>query len=147
MSDQPATTSGHQVPSVAATAPTTPPAAEAMVALIQATTGTVLGPLVGEVAASRQTIERQADRVAELERENGRQAAELERAASIAVKLSDELDVARAQISTLEAQRAPHAVEVAPRPLADRFRTSAPWLLLVVILLLAVVVGQPAWVR
>src|SRR5437868_876390 len=38
----------------------TPPAADAMVALIQATIGTVLGPLVGELAASRQTIERQA---------------------------------------------------------------------------------------
>jgi hypothetical protein len=43
-----------------------------MVSLIQTTIGTVLGPLVGQVDAQRQTIERQADRIAELERENGR---------------------------------------------------------------------------
>jgi hypothetical protein len=48
-----------------------------MVSLIQTTIATVLGPLVAELAASRQTIERHADRVAKLERENGRLAAEL----------------------------------------------------------------------
>jgi excisionase family DNA binding protein len=56
---------------------TATPPAEAMVSLIQTTIATVLGPLVAELAASRQTNERQADRVAELERENGRLAAEL----------------------------------------------------------------------
>jgi excisionase family DNA binding protein len=40
-----------------------PAPAEAMVSLIQTTIGTVLGPLVGELAASRQTIERQADQL------------------------------------------------------------------------------------
>jgi excisionase family DNA binding protein len=50
--------------SVAATAAATPTAqAEAMVSLIQTTIGTVLGPLVAELAASRQTVERQADQL------------------------------------------------------------------------------------
>ena len=43
-----------------------------MVALIQTTIGTILGPVVAELAASRQTVERRAERVAELKRENGR---------------------------------------------------------------------------
>ena len=72
------------------------PQAEAMVALIQATIATVLGPLVGQLDAHRQTIERQADELKELARENGRQAAELERAASTAVALSAENDALRA---------------------------------------------------
>ena len=60
-----------------ATAPTAVPAqAEAMVSLIQATIGTVLGPLVGQLDAQRQTIERQADALRTLERENGELRAE-----------------------------------------------------------------------
>ena len=58
--------------SVAATTAVTPTAtAEAMVSLIQTTIGTVLGPLVGQLDAQRQTVERQAGRIAELEREVG----------------------------------------------------------------------------
>jgi hypothetical protein len=75
-----AATSGQGAASVAATTPTSTPAADAMVSLIQTTIGTILGPLVGQLDAQRQTIERQADRVAELERENGRLAAAAERA-------------------------------------------------------------------
>jgi predicted transcriptional regulator len=52
--------------------------ADVMVSLIQTTIATVLGPLVAEQTALRQTVERQADRVAVLERENGRQSAELD---------------------------------------------------------------------
>jgi len=77
--------------SVAATAPTTPTAqAEAMVALIQTTIATVLGPLVAEQTALRQTVERQTDVLRTLERENGMQAAELERAAAAVVALGEE---------------------------------------------------------
>jgi hypothetical protein len=47
-----------------------------MVSLIQTTIATMLGPLVGGLQLSRQTIERQADALRELERENGRQSAE-----------------------------------------------------------------------
>ena len=107
---------------------------EVMTPLIQTTIATVLGPLVAELAASRQANERQADELKELARENGRQSAELE--------------AARARILTLEASGAPHTVEAAPPgPFWSRWRTTAPWLLLVVILLLAFAVGQPAWVR
>jgi len=38
--------------------------AEALTGLVQATVATVLGPLVAELAASRQTNERQAERLA-----------------------------------------------------------------------------------
>jgi excisionase family DNA binding protein len=55
---------------------TAPAPAEAMVSLIQTTIATVLGPLVAEQAALRQTVERSATRVAELERENGSLTAE-----------------------------------------------------------------------
>jgi hypothetical protein len=40
-----------------------PPAAEAMVSLIQTTIGTVLAPLMAEQAALRQTVERQAEQL------------------------------------------------------------------------------------
>jgi ABC-type transporter Mla subunit MlaD len=79
-----------------ATAPTAATApADAIAAMITAT----LAPLVAELAASRQTIERQAKRVAELERENGRQSAELERALSTIVTLGDELAAERSKSS------------------------------------------------
>ena len=58
-----------------------------------------------------------------------------------------ELAAMRAQISTLEASASPQPVETAPRPFWSRWGMSAPWVLLVVILLLAFAVGQPAWVR
>jgi hypothetical protein len=64
--------------SAAVAAVATPKApAEALVSLIQTTIATVLGPLVAELAANRQ-----------LERDHGRQTAELERAASTIVALS-----------------------------------------------------------
>jgi excisionase family DNA binding protein len=43
-----------------------PAPAEAMVSLIQTTIATVLGPLVGQLDAQRQTIERQADAIGQL---------------------------------------------------------------------------------
>jgi hypothetical protein len=56
-----------------------------MVSLIQATIGPVLGPLVAELAASRQVNERQAEQlagyaamIAELREDRGRLTAELE---------------------------------------------------------------------
>jgi hypothetical protein len=115
-----------------ATAPPTVAAqAEAMVSLIQTTIGTVLGPLVSQLDAQRQTIERQADRVADLERENGRQSAELERAASIAVKLSDDLEAARAQMSTLTAPAASGSVEQPTRRPGGFWPPCAVWLVAV----------------
>jgi hypothetical protein len=57
--------------------PALQPAGDAIAAMIQATLTPILGPLVAELAASRQANERSQDRVAALERENGRQGAEL----------------------------------------------------------------------
>ena len=91
-----------------------------------------------ELGTSRQRIE-------DLARENGRQSAELERAASIAVKLSDDLEVARAQISMMEARTAPESVEPTPGPPGNRWRALAPWLF--VAALLAIVVAGVAWPR
>lgn len=113
-----------------ATVDTTPSAApapaEAMVSLIQATIGTVLGPLVGELAASRQAIGRQADRIAELERENGRLTA------------------------TLEARRAPESVETAPNPSSiPLWLWGARWWLMaaVAVTLAAAVAALLVWPR
>ena len=94
-SDQETPVSGQSAATVAATTAATTPAADAMVSLIQATIGTILGPLVAELGASRQTVERQADALRQLEREYGRQAAKLERAASAIVGLGNELEQPR----------------------------------------------------
>ena len=47
----------------------------------------------------------------------------------------------------VEAPGAPQPVTPTMGPLYGRWRSWAQWLLLVVILALAFVVGQPAWVR
>ena len=97
MSDRPEATSGQDETNVAATAPITPTAtAEAMVALIQTTIGSVVAPLVGQLDAQRQTIERQAEEIAGLREERGRQSAELERAAAALVALGAENEALRA---------------------------------------------------
>jgi len=85
---------------------------------------TFLVPLVAALERSQATVNSQAETI-------GRQSAELE--------------AARARISTLEASGAPQAVETAPEPFWSRWRTSAPWVLLAVILLLAVVLLR--WLR
>jgi len=79
--------------------------AEAMAAY----TRSVLEPLVT-------ALERSEARVAELERENGRQAAELERATAAIVTLGDELTAERAK-STLVASTATQGSEPSPVPL------------------------------
>jgi excisionase family DNA binding protein len=111
------------------------PAAEAMVSLIQTTIATVLGPLVAELAASRQTNERQADRIAELERENGRLTERLESAtpahSPVAADLTPEV---------------PEATTDAPLAVWRSWRGLAPWLLGLVLAIGAVVVLL-AWGR
>ena len=47
----------------------------------------------------------------------------------------------------LDASTAPQPATPTPGPLWRRWRTSAPWLLLALILLLTVAIGQPARVR
>jgi len=86
----------------------------------------IMGPLVAELAASRQSNERLVGRVAELERENGRQAAELERAAAAIVTLGDELAAERAK-STLTASTGPIPAGSAQEPPTARVWLSARW--------------------
>jgi hypothetical protein len=88
---------------VVATAAATPNGqADAMVSLIQTTIGTVLGPLVGELAASRQTIERHGETI----RGQAEQLGALnERLGSITA----ELDALRAQNGAVERSGAPDA--------------------------------------
>jgi len=120
-----------------------------MTVLVQATIATVLGPLVAELAASRQTNERQAEqlvsqagtigrqseRVAGLELENGKLTTELERAASAVVTLRD----------ALEARTAPQTVAPSTGPPRPVWRSWGPWLLTV--LALVVVMGMVGWPR
>jgi excisionase family DNA binding protein len=65
--DSDATATQQPAPNVSRANATDQPApAEAMVSLIQTTIATVLGPLVAELAASRQANERQADTIGQL---------------------------------------------------------------------------------
>ena len=92
-----------------------------------------------ELGASRQRIE-------DLARENGRQAAELERAAAIAAKLSDELDAARTQISTLAASTATVSPDPTTEPPWTRWRdVTPPWLLTLLTIVAAIVLL--GWLR
>lgn len=61
--DTDATATQQPPPNVSRSNATGPAQAEAMVSLIQTTIATVLGPLVGQIDAQRQTIERQADQL------------------------------------------------------------------------------------
>lgn len=131
-----------QQPQVSATARTEQPQAEAMVSLIQATIATVLGPLVGQLDAQRQTIERQADELKAMARENGRLTERLEALTAShgpgASNLTPETPDPSPEL------RDPFPWPIPPHP---NLRALAPWVLLAVILLLAAAVGQPAWVR
>ena len=127
----PATASEHEVSTVVGTAATTTPAADAMVSLIQTTIGTILGPLVGQLDAQRQTIERQAEQLVTQAETIGRQGAELERAASTIIALE----------ARTASQPAP-----APRELAlAQWRSWGPWLLTPAVL--ACVMALLAWPR
>jgi len=87
------TPTGQPAQDMSRTQGTPTPPTEAMVSLIQTTIGTILGPLVGQLDAQRQTIERQAEQL---------------------VGQAETIGALRARISTLEASGAPQAVETAP---------------------------------
>src|SRR5688572_11968887 len=88
--------------------PANPPEQPAASPALAAWMRSVLEPLAAELGTSRQRIE-------DLGRENGRQSAELERAASTIVSLGDELAAERAK-STLTASTAARSVEPAAGP-------------------------------
>jgi len=94
------TPTGQPAQDMSRTQGTPTPPTEAMVSLIQTTIGTILGPLVGQLDAQRQTIERQAEQL---------------------VGQAETIGALRARISTLEASGAPQAVETAPRPFWARW--------------------------
>jgi hypothetical protein len=112
----------------AAASTTMAPAAEAMVSLIQTTIGTILGPLVGQLDAQRQTIDRQAEELRTLERDNGR--------------LTAELTAAQAQNSVLLASGAPDPQKptLGGEPSRPWWPSWWPWVLMVLAVLATVVV-------
>jgi hypothetical protein len=115
-------------------APTPIAQADAMVSLIQTTIGTVLGPLVGELAASRQGNERQAEQlagyaatIAELREDRGR--------------LTAELAGAQAEIQALTSSAASGSAQPASRLPGTFLRAWARLDWLVVALVVAVLVA------
>jgi hypothetical protein len=98
-----------------------------MVSLIQTTIGTVLGPLVAELAASRQANERQAEQLVSAAETIGRQSAELERA--------------RAEIDALTSSAASETAQSTPRAPGTFLRAWARLDWLIVALVAAVVVA------
>jgi hypothetical protein len=98
-------------------APVSTPMADAMVSLIQTTIGTVRGPLVAELAASRQTIERQAETIAEISTDRGR--------------LTERLDHVTAELAAVQAQNAtllvPTVAEPSPPSPGPPEPHPAPW--------------------
>jgi hypothetical protein len=102
--------------------------AEALTSLIQTTIAAVLGPLVGQLDAQRQTIERQADQLVSQAETIGRQAAEIEA-----------LRAAQPKQDANPGPVAPEATTDAPVPLSARWRVLASWVPLLVMLALATV--------
>jgi excisionase family DNA binding protein len=128
---QTAATSSQQV---SAEARTEVPQAEAMVSLIQTTIATVLGPLVGQIDAQRQTIERQAEQLVSQAGTIGRLEAELEAERSY-----------HSPVASNPGPMMPAPTTNTTLSLLARLRALAPWLLAV--LVIVVVVALLAWQR
>jgi hypothetical protein len=95
-----------------------------MVSLVQTTLGTVLGPLVAEQAALRQTVERQADHL---------------------VSMAETIGELRAEDRALVARTAPETAEPTTGDTrVARFRTWAPWVL-GVLAIVAVILAWLPW--
>jgi hypothetical protein len=115
------------------------PSASPGTALMQAEamatyTRSVLEPLVT-------ALERSEDHARTLERENGRQAAELERAASTIVSLGEEneaLRASQAQQASNPGPEVPAPTTDAPVPLLARLRALAPWVVAMLVLVAVV---------
>ena len=96
-------------------------------------------PLTRTIAEQQHQLVSQAETI-------GRQSAELERAASIAVKLSDELDAVKAENHALLARTGPPSAEPATDAPAPWWRSWWVWLVLLPLVLVtglvvAVVLG------
>ena len=84
-----------------------------MVSLIQTTIGTVLGPLVGQLDAQRQTIERQADKL---------------------VKQAETIGELRDENRALAARTEAQTVESTTEAAMSRWRRHLPWLIVAAVL-------------
>jgi hypothetical protein len=125
--------------------PTALAQAEALASLIQATLTPIVAPLVAELAASRQTVERQADQLVSQAETIGRQS---ERVAGLETEighLSAELRSERQAKSSLTPSGAPEIVQTAPESSNIRWRAWWPWVL--GLLAIAAVVGLLGWPR
>ena len=101
--------------------------AEAMAALISASIVPVLAPLVGQLDASRQTVERQAERLVVQAETIGRQSAELERLRALEAAYAAHGPVARNLTPETPdpTPRAAHAAPMAPAAVTERARAGA----------------------
>jgi hypothetical protein len=128
--DTGATATQQPAPNVSRANATPHPApADAMVSLIQTTIATVLGPLVGQIDAQRQTIERQADQLVSQAETIGKLSAENEALRASHTKQEQDLRAG-----------AQNAATDAPVPLLARLRALAPWVLGLLAIMALVVV-------
>jgi hypothetical protein len=117
------------------TAATAQPApAEAIAAMIQATLTPIIAPLVGQIDAQRQTVERltdqlmsQAEAIAELREDRSRQ--------------SGELEALRAENQALR------AAQTSPEPSTPLWRSWGYWWPILAVLVAVIVAGVLAWLR
>lgn len=101
--------------------------AEAISTLVQTTVAAVLGPLVAELAASRQTIERQTDQL---------------------VGQAETIGQLRSENAALVASTTPEPAPANIAPTVPRWRSWGLWLLVVAVLVAVIVVGwPPGWPR
>jgi len=87
-----------------------------MVSLIQTTIAAVLGPLVGQIEAQRQTIERQSDQLVSQAEQLGQQSAQL-------VAQAEAIE----RLTILAPSERPGAPEPEPEPSEPGIPTSAPF--------------------
>ena len=87
--------------------------AEALTSLIQTSIVSVLGPLVGEIAAARQTNERQTETIHDQAEQLG--------------KLTERLDHMTAELETLRAQTAALLAPTATQSTEPTQTTPGPW--------------------
>jgi len=97
--------------------PPPPVEAETLASSTRATVAPIVAPLVAELAASRQAVERQAGRVAELEREFGRLSAQFQAAVADAVAARTRATALTAELERGHADRRTGPAEAPPAPM------------------------------
>jgi excisionase family DNA binding protein len=115
----------EEIPFVEPSAPPSMERAEAMVKYNEA----LIAPLVAELAETRLRLFAQADRVAELARENGTLAERLVHVERERDGLTAELAAERAAKSALEARTAADSGDAAQESVLSRWRLWTPWVL------------------